>query len=82
MLDIHYISDSAEAFSQQMPHFMALAYMCKADYAAGGYRMLSLGQDGARRVAAVALRNSIYMLPLGGLAAYLNVTSPAFGKGF
>lgn len=33
----------AALYFWQIPHFMALAYMCRDDYAAGGYvRMLSL----------------------------------------
>ncbi|EFN55266.1 hypothetical protein CHLNCDRAFT_23545 [Chlorella variabilis] len=62
----------------QMPHFMALAWMCKADYAAGGYRMLSLIDATGRRTAACALRNCIYLFPLGALATWLGITSPYF----
>lgn len=109
----------------QMPHFMALAWMCKADYAgggrpaggvagaakpqnertaqtprhrlpcaanflpsptppspslsaAGGYRMLSLVDATGRRTAACALRNCLYLLPLGALATWLGVTTPYF----
>ncbi|CAI5515205.1 unnamed protein product [Closterium sp. Naga37s-1] len=49
----------------QMPHFLALAWLCRKDYAAGGYRMLSLADPTGRRTAAAALRNCCYMLPLG-----------------
>lgn len=113
----------------QMPHFMALAWMCKADYtgarrwgqlplacwcfslfstgslaalsafsrcphscahsrprpppclpspAAGGYRMLSMIDATGRRTAACALRNCLYLFPLGALATWLGVTSPYF----
>ena len=33
---------AAGLYFWQLPHFLALAYMFKADYAAGGHRMLSL----------------------------------------
>jgi protoheme IX farnesyltransferase len=61
-----------------MPHFMALAWMCKADYGAGGYRMLSLIDATGRRTAACALRNCVYLMPLGILAVCLGVTTDAF----
>jgi len=32
----------AALYFWQIPHFMALAYMCRSDYAAGGYALLSL----------------------------------------
>ena len=63
----------------QMPHFMALAYMARDDYVRGGYRMLSHPMYDAtgRRLAGVALRNAVYMLPLGVAAVACGlVTSP------
>lgn len=62
----------------QMPHFMALAWMCRTDYAAGGYKMLSLVDATGRRTAACALRNCIYLMPLGILAVALGVTTDTF----
>ncbi len=62
----------------QMPHFMALAWMFREDYRRGGYRMLSCFDPGGRRTAACALRNCIYLMPVGALAAWLGVTSPPF----
>ena len=62
----------------QMPHFLALAWLCREDYARGGYRMLSLVDISGRRTAACALRNSLYLLPAGCLATYLGVTTVAF----
>ncbi|KAL6779879.1 COX10 [Auxenochlorella protothecoides x Auxenochlorella symbiontica] len=62
----------------QLPHFMAIAWLSRADYAAGGHRMLSLLDPTGKRVAACALRNCFYLFPLGILAAWLGVTSPYF----
>eukprot|EP00897_Mesotaenium_endlicherianum_P008378 jgi/Mesen1/7569/ME000392S06829 len=62
----------------QMPHFMALAWMCRQDYAAGGYKMLSFVDKTGRRTAAVALRNCLYLAPLGFLAHHWGVTSAWF----
>jgi protoheme IX farnesyltransferase len=62
----------------QMPHFMALAWICKQDYNAGGYKMLSLLDATGRRTAACALRNSVYLMPLGIMAVCLGVATEAF----
>ena len=64
----------------QIPHFMALAFLCRKDYAAGRYKMLSLNGDlSGRRTALAALRNCIYLVPLGFLAQEYNVVSGNFG---
>jgi len=62
----------------QLPHFMALAFLHRVDYAAGGYRMLPIVDPTGRRTAGVALRNALYMVPLGYLACELGVTTPPF----
>ncbi len=69
---------SATLYLWQMPHFMALAWMCREDYARGGYSMLSRFDPTGRRTAACALRNCMYLLPVGMLAAALGVTTNAF----
>jgi protoheme IX farnesyltransferase len=61
-----------------MPHFMSLAWLCRKDYAAGGYKMLSLVDPTGKRTAACALRNCMYLLPLGALSTWLGITSPYF----
>ncbi|KAK9120674.1 hypothetical protein Syun_018291 [Stephania yunnanensis] len=62
----------------QIPHFMALAYLCREDYAAGGFKMYSLADASGKRTALVALRNSLYLLPLGFLAYDWGITSGWF----
>ncbi|KAL5679338.1 hypothetical protein ACJX0J_005723, partial [Zea mays] len=59
----------AALYYWQIPHFMALAYLCRNDYLAGGYRMFSFADPTGKRTAWVSLRNCLYMLPLG-LFAY------------
>jgi protoheme IX farnesyltransferase len=61
-----------------MPHFMALAWMCKDDYVRGGFRMLSMLDASGRRTAAVALRHSAYLAPIGLAATALGITSGWF----
>ncbi|KAL3604978.1 hypothetical protein D5086_005837 [Populus alba] len=68
----------AALYFWQIPHFMALAYLCRSDYAAGGFKMFSLADASGRRTAAVALRNCLYLVPLGFLACDWGVTSSWF----
>ena len=77
-LDVGAIILASGVYFWQLPHFMALAWMCRADYLAGGYRMLSLIDPTGKRTAACALRNCFYLLPLGALATWLGVTTPYF----
>ncbi|XBJ14098.1 hypothetical protein VPH35_006187 [Triticum aestivum] len=58
----------AALYFWQLPHFMALAYLCRDDYVAGG----------GKRTAWVSLRNCLYMLPLGLLAYNWGLTSGWF----
>ncbi|KAF5731581.1 hypothetical protein HS088_TW18G00261 [Tripterygium wilfordii] len=60
----------AALYFWQIPHFMALAYLCRSDYAAGGFRMLSLADASGHKTALVALRNCLYLVPLGFLPYY------------
>ena len=69
---------AAALYFWQMPHFMALAWMARDDYVRGGYRMMShpAYDVTGRRVAAVALRNAAYMLPIGVAAVACGLTTP------
>ena len=60
----------AMLFSWQFPHFMALAHYCKKDYLAGGYQMLS-----DKRAAGVALRHSLFLMPMGVAAPMMGITT-------
>lgn len=62
----------------QIPHFLALAWLCRADYARGGYSMLPLLDAAGRRTGACMLRNCLYLLPLGPAALAAGVAGPAF----
>lgn len=72
---------AAALYFWQLPHFLALAWLCRVDYAAGGYRMLSLADATGRRTAACALRNCAYLVPVGAAAAALGTASPVFAGG-
>ena len=77
-LDVGALLLAAGLYFWQMPHFMALAWLCRKDYAAGGYKMLSLIDPTGKRTAACALRNCMYLMPLGPLSTWLGITSPYF----
>ncbi|XP_062212389.1 protoheme IX farnesyltransferase, mitochondrial-like isoform X2 [Phragmites australis] len=68
----------AALYYWQIPHFMALAYLCRNDYLAGGYRMFSFADPTGKRTAWLSLRNCLYMLPLGLLAYNWGLTSEWF----
>ncbi|GER49417.1 protoheme IX farnesyltransferase [Striga asiatica] len=68
----------AALYFWQIPHFMALAYLCRKDYADGGFKMFSLADSCGRRTALVSLRNCLYLLPLGYLAYDWGITSGWF----
>ncbi len=65
-------------FFWQLPHFLALAWLCKDDYLRGGFRMISGADATGRRTALAALRNSAYLLPLGLVACAAGVASEPF----
>jgi protoheme IX farnesyltransferase len=49
----------------QFPHFLALAWLYRDDYARGGYRMLPSADPGGRLTGAVVLLSSLALLPVG-----------------
>ncbi|XP_074557675.1 protoheme IX farnesyltransferase, mitochondrial [Curcuma longa] len=68
----------AALYYWQIPHFMALAYLCRNDYITGGFRMFTLADASGQRTALVSLRNCLYLLPLGFLAYDWGLTSKWF----
>ncbi|KAI3926479.1 hypothetical protein MKW92_025805 [Papaver armeniacum] len=68
----------AALYFWQLPHFMALAYLCRNDYAAGGFKMISLADPSGWKTSWVSLRNCLYLLPLGYLAYDSGITSGWF----
>jgi protoheme IX farnesyltransferase len=56
-------------FLWQIPHFLAIAWMYRADYAAGRLKMLPGCDPTGRRTAAVMVATAAALIPLGFLAA-------------
>jgi protoheme IX farnesyltransferase len=59
----------AVLFLWQLPHFMAIAWMYRADYAAGGLRMLPGIDPAGRRTAAATVLTAATLVPAGVVAA-------------
>jgi protoheme IX farnesyltransferase len=49
-------------FAWQLPHFMAISWMCRADYERGGFAMLSVSDPSGRRVAFRALAWTVVLI--------------------
>lgn len=64
----------AVLFLWQYPHFMAIAWLCKADYAAAGYQMSTVVEPTGARAGAVAVAGAAMLLP----AAMLPVVNTPF----
>ncbi len=61
-------------FLWQLPHFMALAWMYREDYARGGFVMLPVVQPDGRSTALVALSAALLLLIAGVVPAAMGVT--------
>ena len=64
---------AATLYFWQLPHFLSLAWLCREDYMRGNYAMLPRFDASGRRTAACALRNSLYMLPIGAFAVWVSM---------
>ncbi|HTH47870.1 MAG TPA: heme o synthase [Candidatus Limnocylindria bacterium] len=65
-------------FFWQLPHFMAIAWLYREDYARAGYRMLSGVDPEGRRTAASAVRNTIALLLISLFPYLLNLTGRTY----
>jgi protoheme IX farnesyltransferase len=63
-------------FAWQFPHFNALAWTLRRDYARAGYRMMSVVDPGLN--GRVALRYSLACFPICAVFPWLGLTSSAF----
>jgi len=68
-------------FVWQMPHFLALAWMYRADYARGGLRMLPVVDPKGRITFPVTVLFAALHLPLGLLVTVSGVAGPWFALG-
>lgn len=65
-------------FLWQFPHFFALSWMHREDYARGGFQMVSTNDADGSRSADLILRYSLYLSALPVLSSVLGVTTYMF----
>jgi protoheme IX farnesyltransferase len=65
-------------FLWQLPHFFAIAWMCRDDYARAGFRMISGEDRSGTRTASQSVFFCILLLVLAGLPAFVEVTTPLY----
>ena len=68
-------------FVWQIPHFLALAWMYRADYERGGFRMLPLVDPSGAITSRVAVLYCVALLPVGFVAAIAGVSGWAAALG-
>src|SRR5262245_11032420 len=68
-------------FLWQIPHFLAIAWMYRDDYAAGGLKMLPGCDPTGRRTALVMVLTAAALIPLGFLAAPAGLGGWVFAAG-
>ena len=62
-------------FFWQLPHFFAIAWMYREDYARAGFQMVSKGDESGTRTASQSVFFCIILLLVGGIPAFLGVVS-------
>jgi protoheme IX farnesyltransferase len=62
-------------FLWQLPHFFAIAWMCRDDYSRAGFRMISTDDRSGERSASQSVFFCILLLVLAGLPAFLGIVS-------
>lgn len=65
-------------FCWQMPHFFALAWMYRKDYARAGYRMITTDDDAGTRTARQILFYLILLIPISALPSALGLTGTVY----
>jgi protoheme IX farnesyltransferase len=65
-------------FFWQLPHFFAIAWMYREDYARAGFQMVSKGDDTGTRSASQAVLFCILLLLVSGIPAFLGIVSSIY----
>jgi protoheme IX farnesyltransferase len=62
-------------FFWQLPHFFAIAWMYREDYARAGFQMVSRGDETGTRSASQSVLFCIALLLVGGIPAFLHIVN-------
>jgi protoheme IX farnesyltransferase len=65
-------------FFWQLPHFMAISWMYRDDYARGGFAMLSVRDEDGAAVARQAIYYSLALLAVSVMPWFLGLSGPAY----
>jgi heme o synthase len=65
-------------FFWQLPHFFAIAWMYRDDYARAGFQMISNDDRGGERSASQSVFFSILLLVIAGIPAFMAMTSQVY----
>lgn len=68
----------AIVFVWQMPHFFAIAWLCRQDYERAGFRMLSTDDESGIRSASQAVLFCMLLLLIGGIPSFIGMASSIY----
>lgn len=68
-------------FLWQLPHFLGIGWLCREDYAEGGFRVLSVVDRSGRRTGRQAVASLAALLPASLVPPLLGVGGPAYAVG-
>jgi protoheme IX farnesyltransferase len=78
-LDAGALSLFAILFLWQFPHFLAIAWLYRTDYAAAGLKMLPTGETADRIIGLVATAYALCLIPASLLPVTVNLAGAAYG---
>jgi heme o synthase len=65
----------AIVFLWQLPHFFAIAWMCREDYSRAGFRMISSDDRSGERSASQSVFFCILLLVIGGVPTFIGIAN-------
>lgn len=68
----------AIVFIWQMPHFFAIAWICRHDYERAGFRMLSRDDESGVRSASQAVLFCMFLLLVAVVPSFIGMANPAY----
>jgi len=75
-LDIRAVALFLTLYLWQFPHFMAIVWLCREDYARGGYKMLPVVDPSGRRAGVQAVLSAAALIPVSAIPA---LAAPGWG---